>query len=189
MLEVYQNQGFEHAPAVYTILGLEFIGTCGSFPEQYDVVWTDNGVRYQVGYARLRGGYFAVYFPIQSIGSEFRCPIYDYKFRHGNQGSFDDENVRRVHLHIAASRIKHALNARRKFAVTTRRFSDITSKEMVFAGFSEDAAIFYASFSTVGKTWPAQVKIADRTYQFSMQEVLDLNESGVFAGKASYLPI
>lgn len=111
MLEVYQNQGFEHNPADYTFLGLEFIGTCGSFPEQYDVVWTDNGVRYQVGYVRLRGGYFAVYFPdIQFIGSGFRCPIYDYKFEHGNRGSFDDENIRRVYLHVAASKIKYALN-------------------------------------------------------------------------------
>ena len=77
-----------------------------------------------------------------------------------------------------------------EFAAMTRRFSDMTSKEMVFAGFSkENTAIFYASFSTVGKTWPAQVKIADRDYQFSMQEVLDLNESGVFAGKASYISI
>lgn len=111
MLEVYRNQGFEHNPADYTFLGLEFIGTCGSFPEQYDVVWTDNGVRYQVGYVRLRGGYFAVYFPdIQFIGSGFRCPIYDYKFEHGNQGSFDDENIRCVYLHVAASKIKYALN-------------------------------------------------------------------------------
>lgn len=110
MLEIYQNQGFEQNQPDYIIFGLEFIGTCGSFPEQYDVVWNDNGVRYQVGYIRLRGGYFSVYFPdITFIGSGIPCPIYDYKFERGNRGSFDDENTRQVFLHVAASKIKLAL--------------------------------------------------------------------------------
>ena len=119
MFEVYQNQGFEHNPADYTILGLEFIGTCGSFPEQYDVVWTDNGdstrqgsgseVRYQVGYVRLRGGYFAVYF--HDVTSEvIPAPIFSHVFEVGNRGSFDDEETRLAYLGVAAKVIKYALD-------------------------------------------------------------------------------
>ena len=108
MLEVYQNQGFEHNPADYTILGLEFIGTCGSFPEQYDVVWSDKGVRYQVGDTRLRGGYFAVYFP--DVTSEvIPAPIFSHVFEVGNRGSFDDEETRLAYLGVAAKVIKYAL--------------------------------------------------------------------------------
>lgn len=107
MLEVYQNQGFEHNPADYTILGLEFIGTCGSFPEQYDVVWTDNGVRYQVGYVRLRGGVFSVYFPDVT---GFQPPLWYHTFATGNRGSFDTEVEREEYLFETAKRIKYALN-------------------------------------------------------------------------------
>ena len=107
MLEVYQNQGFEHNPADYAFLGLEFIGTCGSFPEQYDVVWTDNGVRYQVGYVRLRGGVFSVYFPDVT---GFQAPLWYHAFATGNRGSFDTEEEREEYLFEAAKRIEYALN-------------------------------------------------------------------------------
>ena len=117
MLEVYQNQGFELNEPDYVIQGLEFIGTCGSFPEQYDVVWIDNGdstrqnsgsgVKYQVGYVRLRGGYFAVYFPGVDIETE---PLFSTTFLCGNKGSFDCEETRLIYLDIAARFIKHALD-------------------------------------------------------------------------------
>lgn len=107
MLEVYQNQGFELNEPDYVIQGLEFIGTCGSFPEQYDVVWTDDGVRYQVGYVRLRGGYFAVYFPDVDIEAK---PLYSITFIGCNKGSFDCEESRLIYLNTAARFIKHALD-------------------------------------------------------------------------------
>lgn len=107
MLEVYQNQGFELNEPDYVIQDLDFIGTCGSFPEQYDVVWTDNGVKYQVGYVRLRGGYFAVYFP--SVGFS-RAPLFSKQFEVGHRGSFDDEETRLNYLGVAAKVIKYALD-------------------------------------------------------------------------------
>ena len=107
MLEVYQNQGFELNEPDYVIQGLDFIGTCGSFPEQYDVVWIDNGVKYQVGYVRLRGGYFAVYFPGVDIETK---PLFSTTFICGNKGSFDCEETRLIYLDIAARFIKHALD-------------------------------------------------------------------------------
>ena len=108
MLEVYQNQGFELNEPDYVIQDLEFIGTCGSFPEQYDVVWTDNRVRYQVGDTRLRGGYFAVYF--NDVTSEvIPAPIFSHVFEVGNRGSFDDEETRLAYLGVAAKVIKYAL--------------------------------------------------------------------------------
>ena len=103
MLELYQNQGFELNPPDYVIQGLDFIGTCGSFPEQYDVVWTDNGVKYQVGYVRLRGGYFAAYFLS-------RAPLFTKQFEVGHRGSFDDEETRLNYLGVAAKVIKYALD-------------------------------------------------------------------------------
>lgn len=109
MLEVYQNQGFELNEPDYVIQGLDFIGTCGSFPEQYDVVWVDNGVRYQVGYVRLRGGYFAVYF--NDVASEvISAPLFSHVFEVGNRGSFDDEETRLNYLGVAAKVIKYALD-------------------------------------------------------------------------------
>ena len=107
MLEVYQNQGFELNEPDYVIQDLEFIGTCGSFPEQYDVVWTDNRVRYRVGYVRLRGGYFAVYFPGVDIETK---PLYSTTFIGCNKGSFDCEESRLIYLNTAARFIKHALD-------------------------------------------------------------------------------
>ena len=107
MLEVYQNQGFELNPPDYVIQGLEFIGTCGSFPEQYDVVWIDNGVKYQVGYVRLRGGYFAVYFP--GVGFSM-ARLFSKQFESGHRGSFDDEETRLNYLGVAAKVIKYALD-------------------------------------------------------------------------------
>lgn len=108
MLEVYQNQGFELNEPDYVIQDLEFIGTCGSFPEQYDVVWTDNRVRYQVGYVRLRGGYFAVYF--NDVTSEvIPAPLFSHVFEVGNRGAFDDEETRLAYLGVAAKVIKYAL--------------------------------------------------------------------------------
>ena len=107
MLEVYQNQGFELNEPDYVIQGLGFIGTCGSFPEQYDIIWTDNGVKYQVGYVRLRGGYFAVYFPDVDIETK---PLHSTTFIGCNKGSFDCEESRLIYLDIAARFIKQALD-------------------------------------------------------------------------------
>ena len=69
--------------------------------------FTDNGVRYQVGYVRLRGGCFAVYFP--SVGFS-RAPLFSKQFEVGHRGSFDDEETRLNYLGVAAKVIKYALD-------------------------------------------------------------------------------
>ena len=105
----YENQGFEHSEPDYVILGLDFIGTCGSFPEQYDVVMNVNGVRTQVGYIRLRGGNFYVYSPDINLDNNF---LYHKHFENGNRGSFDSEELREEYLTLAASLIQFNMKRR-----------------------------------------------------------------------------
>lgn len=106
MLHIYENGGFELNPADYIIEGLEFVGTCGSYPEQYDVVMTCESNRYQVGYVRLRGGRFAVSFP----DAGWDNIIYEYHFDNKFKGSFENETERLAFLNIAASEINKKLN-------------------------------------------------------------------------------
>ena len=60
---------------------LKFVETCSACPEQYDVFLGDK----QVGYLRLRSGWFRVDFP--ECGGE---TIYEHYFDDGWKGCFDD---------------------------------------------------------------------------------------------------
>jgi hypothetical protein len=90
MTKPYINQGYEHNKPDYVFHGLSFIATCGSHPEQYDVV---NSGMFQVGYVRLRGGRLRVYFP--DVGGEL---IYQHFFEENYKGCFDDEAERVQYL-------------------------------------------------------------------------------------------
>lgn len=114
MLRVYENGGFELNPADYIVEGLEFVGTCGSFPEQYDVVLNKNGSRFQVGYVRLRYGKFKVYFPDLVYDAEINTPIFECLFDNKFKGSFENETERLAFLNIAASEINKKLNKETK---------------------------------------------------------------------------
>lgn len=93
-LQKYSNEGYESNTPAYIIQGLNFIGTCGSCPEQYDVV---NSLGMQVGYLRLRGGNFRVEFPdVNGI------TLFANKFEDNWKGCFDSEEERMKYLEIAA---------------------------------------------------------------------------------------
>ena len=83
--------------ARYTIGDLRFICTCSMCPEQYDVVDREGK---QVGYVRLRGGYFRV-----------DCPecleetVYQDNSFGDLVGSFETENQRIDYLNRAAYHI------------------------------------------------------------------------------------
>lgn len=79
------------------IKGLEFIQTCGSCPEQYDVKDRDGN---QVGYVRLRYGMLYSEYP--DCGGEviYRAPIGD-----SYCGSFNDESERLIHLNRIADKL------------------------------------------------------------------------------------
>lgn len=100
-LKIYENEGYESSPPDYVLNDLEFIGTCGSCPEQYDVVLTKDGKRYQVGYVRLRGGRFSVVCP--DVGGE---NVNSYTFDDGWKGCFDGEDERLAYLQGAAKAIQ-----------------------------------------------------------------------------------
>lgn len=93
----YINQGFEHNEADYTFGDFEFIGTCGSFPEQYDVVIKREGVRYQVGYIRLRHGTAFLYAP-----DIFDTLVYRIEYENRCKGCFVNEEERVVELQFFA---------------------------------------------------------------------------------------
>jgi len=99
-LKVYKNDGYEYNPPDYIFNNLEFVGTCGSCPEQYDVVLAKDGKRYQVGYVRLRWGRVRAYCP-----DVYGDRVYSHIFvDDGLKGGFDDEIERLEHLEkIAAS--------------------------------------------------------------------------------------
>jgi hypothetical protein len=90
MNQPYVNQGYEHNKPDYVFHGLSFIGTCGSYPEQYDVV---NAGMQQVGYVRLRGGRLKVYFP--DVDGEL---VYLHFFEEKYKGCFDNEEERVQYL-------------------------------------------------------------------------------------------
>lgn len=66
------------------------------------------------------------------------------------------------------------------------RASAMHKEEMTIGSEKDNSIIFYSSFSTVGKRWPALIKVADKTYRFAAQEAMDNNEFVVFGGKATY---
>lgn len=101
-LKIYENQGYESSPPDYVFGSLEFVCTCGSCPEQYDVVLLKDGQRYQVGYVRLRGGGLRVECP--DCGGE---EVYHYHFTEdGWKGCFDNEEERLEHLGKAAEAVQ-----------------------------------------------------------------------------------
>lgn len=97
-VQEYNNQGFEHNEADYTFGDFEFIGTCGSFPEQYDVVIKREDKRYQVGYVRLRGGQLALYAP-DCLDDLVYLVEYDNE---PYKGYFSNEDERVVELQFLA---------------------------------------------------------------------------------------
>lgn len=103
-LQEYTNGGFELNEHDYHFNDIYFVGTCGSFPEQYDCYITDSeGEKFQVGYVRLRGGYLTCQF--SDVGCE---TIYEYLFE-SLIGSFRTENERLFHLDIISSVICNKL--------------------------------------------------------------------------------
>lgn len=109
-MQPYDYKGYEPG---FTIQNLEFVGTCASHPEQYDVLYcqddaaTQTSHAYQVGYVRLRGGRLRCTFP--DVGGE-TLYYYDYnddKYR----GEFIDEADRMYHLNLIAYAIKQKLDA------------------------------------------------------------------------------
>jgi hypothetical protein len=84
---------------------IEFIGTCGACPEQYDATLVDpeTNKRYQVGYVRLRYGNLYCAFP--DVGGK---NIYEHKFwdHAGWLGTFPTQASRKEHLEAIA----HAIN-------------------------------------------------------------------------------
>jgi len=101
-LQKYTNGGYEDNPPDYVIQDLSFIGTCGSTPEQYDVVNSDG---YYVGYLRLRGGNFRVEFPYENNNKV----LFADKFEDNWKGCFDSEDERLDYLEIAATCINKQL--------------------------------------------------------------------------------
>lgn len=100
----YDYQGYE---VNYTIQGLGFVGTCGSFPEQYDVVYFSEGKPYQVGYVRLRGGRLYCTFPDVLSETIYYYDYNDDKYR----GEFIDEVDRSYHLNLIAYAIHRKLES------------------------------------------------------------------------------
>jgi hypothetical protein len=88
--------------------GLKFLLTCGACPEQYDVY---NGIRQQVGYVRLRGGWFRV--DANQCGGE---TVYEHQFDDEWQGCFDDDEQRMKYLQLAADAIKKSVKSARLVA-------------------------------------------------------------------------
>jgi len=88
----------------YVFHDLMFIGTCRSFPEQYDVVYRGlDGELYQVGYVRLRGGKLSCSYP--DVGH----PII-YTFNYDELiGEFPNECERTYYLNEIAIKIKETL--------------------------------------------------------------------------------
>lgn len=104
-LNKYTNGGFETNEPDYIIDDLEFIFTCGSCPEQYDVVKNIAGIRYQVGYIRLRHSKLRCDFP--DIGGQ---TIFQRAFESDKlKGAFNDEEERLYFLTLIARIINNEL--------------------------------------------------------------------------------
>lgn len=106
-LQEYRNGGFELNEPDYQFRDIYFVGTCGSYPEQYDCYVLNEGVKYQVGYCRLRGGMFRVYFP--DILTDNCLLLLEHNMGIGC-GSFYDERQRISMLEYAAERIQQQLS-------------------------------------------------------------------------------
>jgi len=88
-MKPYELNGYE---INYKIGDFGFVGTCGSFPEQYDIIYINGSEMSQVGYLRLRHGRILCYFP--DINEEL---IYQYYYDKPI-GEFLDEWDRSYHM-------------------------------------------------------------------------------------------
>lgn len=86
------------------MLGVNFVKTCETCPEQYDIVTVAHKVGFKfiperkIGYVRLRYGELKVYSPDENG----KC-IYKHTFDDKLKGCFSDDKERRIYLmHIAA---------------------------------------------------------------------------------------
>ncbi|MEK6852958.1 MAG: hypothetical protein AABX59_03705 [Nanoarchaeota archaeon] len=82
------------------IKGLDFIETCSSCPEQYEVFKDKK----EVGYVRLRWGSLRVDYP--KCGAE---TIFDHDFKDNLLGCFPNDESREVFLNEIANRINERL--------------------------------------------------------------------------------
>lgn len=104
-LKEYTNGGFELNEPDYILSGINFVGTCGACPEQYDCYIVDTeGKKLQVGYVRLRWGYLRCDFP--DVGGE---TIFEQSFHDGFKGCFDSETERLYYLDIVSISIRSKL--------------------------------------------------------------------------------
>lgn len=78
----------------------QLVKTCAACPEQYDVL---RGER-QVGYLRLRSGYFRCDYP--DVDGK---TIYEHYFEDKLKGMFDDEDERRKYLTEALTALKDTI--------------------------------------------------------------------------------
>ena len=104
----YNSEFIKNEPD-YIFNDLMFIGTCGSFPEQYDVVYKSEFDQqlYQVGYVRLRGSKLYCAFP--DVGENI---IYYHEYSNPPSiGSFPNEVERVYHLEQIALKIKQTLES------------------------------------------------------------------------------
>lgn len=104
-LKEYTNGGFELNEPDYILNGINFVGTCGACPEQYDCYIADiEGKKLQVGYVRLRWGNLYCDFP--DVGGELVC---EHRFVDGFKGCFDSETERLGYLDIISINIRSKL--------------------------------------------------------------------------------
>lgn len=107
-LQEYKNSGFELNEPDYQFRGIYFVGTCGSYPEQYDCYVLNKGVKYQAGYCRLRGGMFRVYFP--DITTDNCELLHQQTIGPQATGSFYNERQRIIMLEYVAGLIHEKLS-------------------------------------------------------------------------------
>ena len=100
----YRDNPFSTNEPSYIFQELMFIATCGSFPEQYEVLIKGNDdILYQVGYVRLRNGVLSCSYPTVGCSS-----IYEHKYSFPI-GSFPNEPERTYYLNEIAIKIKQTL--------------------------------------------------------------------------------
>lgn len=94
-MKPYDSQYANNKPD-YVIKNLKFIGTCGACPEQYDVIYEGlDGIKYIVGYVRLRHGKLYCAFPDVGGAQIYTHTFYDHS---GWLGVFPTQESRIEHL-------------------------------------------------------------------------------------------
>lgn len=98
----------------YNFEGLDFILKHVVDSEQFDVIYSVNDKKYQVGYVRLRWGKLTCAFP--DVGGKI---IYEKYFDDAFQGCFESEEQRQQQLHLIALEIVDNLLPTFKFKEST----------------------------------------------------------------------